>query len=274
MLCSPKKPMKMNLWKICTIALAGLLCSSSALRAQRNAAPVEAQIHTRSLLEKVEVEAVCKNNSNTDRPLYYRLRVYRTDQQGNTASTFQGGSFEVKARRSATLSSTTINTQAESQVRISLMIYEMGVLIASDSLVLGQAEEQQGYQQPTLREATAQRGAGDQSLELGGLILNGTRTRAGKEFYDNFYSIWQMQTVNSDGDFLIRIDETPIQTRTTQVKIKLNDTEIFQRPLMPNSSQLKQLATYAVKVTQYHLQNLEQVKKDLESGDVLGNGIF
>jgi curli production assembly/transport component CsgE len=110
------------------------------------------------------------------------------------------------------------------------------------------------------------------SLEIDGLILNETKTKAGTEFYDFFYTKWVAPL--EAFDFIISIEELPGRGRGSQVSIKVNDHLVFRRGLQPRSDLIEEVANIAVQIVQRHLVQRQKISSQLGEGDMTGSGIF
>lgn len=109
-------------------------------------------------------------------------------------------------------------------------------------------------------------------LEIDGLIVDETRTKAGQDFYDHFYSNWEAPP--NARNFSVKIKEEPFRLRTTQVIVKINDNEVFQAMLQPRKDYIEAVADYAISRSQQFLANYEEIMEQLGGEDQLGTGIY
>jgi hypothetical protein len=120
------------------------------------------------------------------------------------------------------------------------------------------------------------------------LILDNTRTKFGRDFYEAFYQVWA--TVNTtlprdtaaiargeveslEDQFSIVIDEAPAQGRASLVSIRLNDQLMWQDVLQPRIGIAEELAESAVGVVLDYLLNYQEIQNQLGSDDEKGTGI-
>lgn len=96
-------------------------------------------------------------------------------------------------------------------------------------------------------------------LELDGMVIDDTRSRVGRDFYDLFYQYWQAP--ENASNFTIRITERPTPTLGSIVTVKVNDEMTFQYRLQPRYSIIEEAAKYAVRVTREHLETTQQEYK-------------
>lgn len=110
------------------------------------------------------------------------------------------------------------------------------------------------------------------ALEIDGLILDETRSKIARDFYELFYNNW----VPPYGvkDFLITIRELPGRGLGATVSIEVNNTVVLNRSLMPRGGVVEEEVGISISYLSNYLRNLEKLKKDLNESDSAGNGIF
>lgn len=112
----------------------------------------------------------------------------------------------------------------------------------------------------------------DAELEIDGLLVDETKTKSGRDFYEYFYQDWKAPETAKN--YSIFITERPYRLTTTQIEIKINETMVFQSFLQPRADIVEMLAEQAVARTRLYLQNYEAIIKQLEGDDRSGSGIF
>ncbi len=90
-------------------------------------------------------------------------------------------------------------------------------------------------------------------IEIDGMVLDETRSKIGRDFYDVFYSGWQ--SPEGASNFSIRIAEQPSPSLGTIIYVEVNDTETFRMRLQPRYDFIQQAGRYAVRQTYSYLQN-------------------
>ena len=103
------------------------------------------------------------------------------------------------------------------------------------------------------RDAVQQQSERQIMMEIDGMVLDETRSKVGRDFYDVFYKNWQQppDTYN----FSIRIAEKPSPSLGTIIYVEVNDTETFRMRLQPRYEFIQQAGKYAVRQTYSYLQN-------------------
>lgn len=116
-------------------------------------------------------------------------------------------------------------------------------------------QEEAGKQrQPTTRQQ-------DRGLGLGGMVLDETRTKMGRDFYSIFYKHWQAP--QKAKNFTITISEQPVPSRGTMVNIEINDQLVFRNRLEPRYHKTKKKAKQAVSICKRKLLRLVANQNEL-----------
>lgn len=120
------------------------------------------------------------------------------------------------------------------------------------------------------------------------LLLDGTRTKFGRDFYEFFYQQWlsvQSDTTvisstafsNIGEELAVTIDEQPAPGgigTSTIVSITVNDFLLYQQFLQPRLDVIELMAGDAIGAMTQYIQNYQEFQKQLSSEDQQGSGIF
>ncbi|WP_373331107.1 CsgE family curli-type amyloid fiber assembly protein [Salmonirosea aquatica] len=120
------------------------------------------------------------------------------------------------------------------------------------------------------------------------LLLDDTRTKNGRDFYEFFYQQWLSvqtdttvisPTAFSDiGEELnVAVDEQPAPGgigTSTVVSISVNDVMIYQQFLQPRQGVIELMAEDAIGALTQYIQNYQEFQKQLGSDDQMGSGIY
>lgn len=112
----------------------------------------------------------------------------------------------------------------------------------------------------------------DDEIEIDGLLVDDTKTKVGKDFYDLFYSSWEAPS--GAKNYTITICEKPFRLSSTLIEVSINDTPVYQSVLQPRQEIVQELALNAVVTTQGYLVNYEEIMRQLNGADLTGSGIF
>ncbi|HHH49915.1 MAG TPA: hypothetical protein ENK52_02930, partial [Saprospiraceae bacterium] len=110
------------------------------------------------------------------------------------------------------------------------------------------------------------------ALEIDGLILDETRSKIGRDFYEIFFNKWS-QPLGAK-DFLITIKEMPARGIGARISIQVNGNIILYRFLQPRTELIEEQANISISYVKRYLMRNEDMKQDLEAGDQMGNGIY
>lgn len=86
----------------------------------------------------------------------------------------------------------------------------------------------------------------DAGLEFGGMVIDETQSKIGRDFYDTFYRYWAAP--RGINNFVITITEQPLPTLGTMVFIEINDTPVFRNRLQPRYDYIQEVGKSAVVV--------------------------
>ena len=125
---------------------------------------------------------------------------------------------------------------------------------------------------PIVKNDLGKPGMNPDALEIDGLILDETRTKIGRDFYELFYSKWTPPPGSSD--FLITIKELPSRGIGARVSIVVNDNAVLSRFLQPRGDIVEEQANISISFVKRYLKQNENLKKSIDSEDVAGSGIY
>jgi curli production assembly/transport component CsgE len=112
----------------------------------------------------------------------------------------------------------------------------------------------------------------DADLEIDGLLVDDTKTKSGKDFYDLFYQQWEAPA--GAKNYTIFIIEKPFRLTTTMIEILINETMVYQSFLQPRYDYIETLTEQAVSQTALYLRNYEEIVRELDGNDRSGTGIY
>lgn len=227
---------------------------------------------------------VVRSQSKKIQALSYALQLKKVGPTGNVMTT-QSGSFTLEPDEEKALSKVSINLGETAGFEINFKVFDDERIVTTRQMKSDEAFIQkfralqplpkQSIAKQEEQKVTAQkqkkRNAVD-ALEIDGLILDETRSKTGRDFYDIFYTKW---TAPAEArDFSITIRELPSRGRSARIAVEVNGNILFSRFLQPRQDVLELLAEQTVIVIQKHLNDSEKLKNDLEADDQKGSGIF
>lgn len=109
-------------------------------------------------------------------------------------------------------------------------------------------------------------------LEIDGLLIDETRTKAGHDFYDLLFSAWEAP--EEARNYLIRIVEKPYRVNLTMLEVWINEEMVVNTRLQPRRDLIEELAEGVNKTLTEYLANYSMILLQLETEDQSGTGIY
>ena len=112
----------------------------------------------------------------------------------------------------------------------------------------------------------------DYQLEIDGLIIDETKTKIGRDFYDVFFTSWQRpQEIKG---YTIYIYEMAHPRFGSWIWIDVDETTIYQNVLRPRYDVIEEAAQSGVVATLQFLFRFDQDQRQLSGQDMSGTGIY
>lgn len=112
----------------------------------------------------------------------------------------------------------------------------------------------------------------DVEMELDGLLVDNTKTKGGKDFYDLFFALWEAPL--NARNFTITINEKPYRLTTTFIVVMINENVVYEALLQPRLDVIEYMTAEAVQMAQSYLINYEEINRELNGDDLSGSGIY
>lgn len=97
-------------------------------------------------------------------------------------------------------------------------------------------------------------------LELGGLVINKTKTKMGSEFFYAFNDNWKHP--EEAGNFMLEITEQPSPSMGTIIVVRVDNRVVFKTRLSPRMASLEKAVNYSIaKCYQYMNQQISSSTK-------------
>lgn len=160
--------------------------------------------------------------------------------------------FSLDPFQSKDLYQASISTGIENQIIVLLLIYnEDGNLIDKNRVIFnqeGQTKKEEKVTEENIRN----------TAEIAGIVVDQTKTRMGRDFYDKFYFYYNYNNVK--GDQVVTIDEIYTFRRTTKIMVIVLDETLMEFFARPNEEYLEQMAKYTVQRVYEYFQNRKKQK--------------
>lgn len=112
----------------------------------------------------------------------------------------------------------------------------------------------------------------DIKLGISGMIIDNTKTKAGRDFYTKFYNQWTTSGIQNR--HMIRISEEPYRLRSTIIRVSVDDKVIFSSLLQPRESIIESMSQEAFYQVRGYVENYEAIMRQIGSDDTSGDGIY
>jgi hypothetical protein len=225
---------------------------------------VEAKIDMESNTEFISITGSAFNKTDFSQSLRYVLSVIKNNpENSNRSKNDQSGRIVLKGGEKSNLSSTTINARETDRIIILLLVYDLeNNLLGKDRIVLNGTKED--YKEQALKEAKELNISPDAQFDnedgvfLRGIVLEETKTKPGRDFFKEFTSIYQNNSVN--GKEVVTIREELALANNTKIQILVANEVIFEFFVRPQTDFLKQAASESIRRVILHFKYLEERK--------------
>ncbi len=221
--------------------------------AQSTNVDVVAKIKTEAINGAVSLINSATNTTEVYKSLKYVFSVFRTDAQNNVSKNNQEGRFTLEANESKELSRTSINIDSVDKVVVLLLVYEEEEIVGKDRLVFN---EQINKKPQTVKEKPS-----DDGLELRGIVIEETKTKPGRDFYEFFYNSYSLNQIN--GNKVVGIYESLSFGRTTIIQVKIEDNVIHKFIGKPDLEYLEQMSKISIRKVYKYFKDLKNQKEDI-----------
>lgn len=209
---------------------------------------ISGQLYLEQKGDNVTIQGVASNLTDVSASIRYELAVFKKDSLNNTVKDKQDGRGVLNAKTKAILSTISVNINNPSKITIMLLIYDLDdKLVGKDVKVLKENTVQLEKEKITARDG----------VELRGIVIEKTRTKPARDFYDYFYGEYHKYKIN--GKSIVTVEEEFGQGRNSQIKILVGREVVYRFFVVPKKKYMKQMGDNAIRsVFQKFLQIEEQ----------------
>ena len=215
--------------------------------------------------DSVTLQGNLHNPSSNSILIDYRLSVTKAGPNGQSNNT-QKGSFTATPNATIQLSTITLNTNDQDYYLAMLTVLQNGAVVAADTLLQGRPPASISKQTPARRSVPAD------AIEIDGLIIDDTRSKVARDFYEIFYNKWAAPF--GAKDYSITIRELPSRGRSARIAVEVNNQQILQRFLQPRLDIIEALVDQSIYILHRHLNDNESLKSQMSQEDQKGSGLY
>lgn len=237
------------------------------------------QIYNTKIKAKINIEensefftftTTAENVTNTGYSLRYEFMSFKIDKQNNTNKNTQANRFVIKPNEKLILSKVSINRSEEGKVILVLVIYDLeDKPIGQDRVVLNYKEDQLQIEKEEKKiiipkqEAETDQAKPQDGFVIEGLLIENTKTKAGRDFYRYFYSEYSNKNITSSKNILIEEVIAGFGGRSSKISVKVDNQLVWQFFAQPKKEFLKKMAGIAISRSIAKLQQIEQQKNNV-----------
>ncbi len=223
---------------------------SVSAEAQNFNSEVEASIKTNDNKDNLlEITGISKNLTEATYSLHYELSVITSSGDNNSSKNSQTGRFTLEPFETRELSSTTVSINPKQRSIILLIIYnEDDEVMGTSRIVFEEKTEEKEENQLSYENR-------NEGIELTSMVIQRTKTKPGKDFYDFFYQQYSLNPV--EGNKMIEIEEMISFGRTTKIMVKVDDKVIYEFFARPKLDYLKEQAVTALQQVNRYMEYLK-----------------
>ncbi len=224
-----------------------MICQFSM--AQYTNTEVVAKIKTNTIDDSVIIVGAAVNTTEVYKSLTYVLSVFKTDTNANVAKNTQEGRFTLESNENKELVNTAITIDEDSKIVLLLLIYEEDKIIAKDRIAFNEKKNEEIREQ----EETSNDG-----VALKGIVLDETKTKPGRDFYDYFYNTYILNQIN--GNKVVGVYEKLSFGRSTIIQIKIEDVVVHEFLGKPDQEYLDNMSKISIRKVYKYFKDLKKQK--------------
>lgn len=221
-------------------------------------AAIDLDIHDNSI---IKITGSAHNTTEISKSLRYVLSVIKSGKNKN--SNKQEGRFVLEPGVKKNLSNTSINVNENDRTIILLLVYEDEKVIGKDRKVLNgiEGEEDEVKNLKKASENEDVKNTNEDGFVLRGVVIEDTKTKAGNDFYDMFYSSYLTNNIN--GEKIVKIEERLAIGNTTQINVLVGTEVVVKFFVNPRTQYLKSMADNSIYRVNSYFQRLKDNKDQI-----------
>lgn len=207
---------------------------------------IEVKIEVKETENDISIEPGIHNTGPFFYEYNYLLLVKKTDKRKNISINKQDGKFTLEPNEYKTLSTVKLAQLKNENIDVYLYIRDENEnkLIKKDSIAIikttGLVDES--------------------SLMMEGLVVDETKTRMGKDFYDQFFSSYNQMPRKHK--FIVTISEMPYRGQSSIIQLRADQDLLMEFFANPDDEYNKQQVAIALTNLNRYAENKERIKKE------------
>jgi hypothetical protein len=179
---------------------------------------VSSKIESTEVEGTFQIKAIASNKSPIHQSLSYQILAVKEGNTGNLSSSQQSGKFTLQPKESKQLSQMSLNLDKNDGLKVFLFIRdENNKTVSKDSLIYNVSKK--------IESAATASNFSEADIQLHGLTIDETKTRAGSTFYSKLNNYILLNDIKLD--FILKVTELPARGTNTQIQVTANDSNIY-----------------------------------------------
>jgi curli production assembly/transport component CsgE len=196
-------------------------------------------------------------------PITFELIIIQKVENNSTNT--QKGGFEVQPNVPRDLAKNELNLSKNQTCKIHLRVFHQNQMIAEEILDNVKINDHKALPPQSFKHPISNRtlplSSPNLMEEIDGLLINKTRTKHGKDFYDLFFQQWEIPP--GVHGIMMTIEEKPGRGRGSMIVFNINNRQILTKWIQPQRSLLEQTASHSVAQLSYYLSNNFDMKSEM-----------
>lgn len=217
--------------------------------------------------------ASVNNQSSRSITITYHFEVkYGTGT--NTSNNHQQDQLVIQANADKQLSTVSVSAFSDGYCIAILKIYDANQkFLVADTLIKGTVPNIDTKKISTIikQAGATEEDAKDSGIEFEGFILDDTRTKTGRDFYDLFYARW---IAPKGANYNLVIKELPPRGRLARISVELEGEVIYSRFMQPKIDVVEANVNLALRIAKSRMLRMVGRSESLDDDDLEGSGIF
>lgn len=197
------------------------------------------------------IKANAMNQTELHKSLRYTFTTFQTTQNGKILKTPKEERFTLQANERKELNQFVINRDFENKLIILLLIYEEDQIVSKARLAFNDHQKKEEIVEDI----------SDDGIELKGIVIEETKTKPGKDFYEFFYNAYNRNKIN--GNRIVGIFEKLSFGRSTIIQVKVEDKLLHEFLGKPDQEYLEQMSNQAIRKVFKYFKDLKKQKDDI-----------
>ncbi|KZE83825.1 hypothetical protein HX017_03940 [Myroides marinus] len=231
---------------------------------------IKADLSIQEIPEDIVITGIAHNKTEVTQSISYKLSVIKSnleDPNANKATNVQTGRKVLEGFQTMNLSTTRINRNTKDRLIILLLIYdENEKLVGTSRHVINDNKDKELIKQEfttMLDSDLEQEDISYNKIELKGIVVDQTKTKAGRDFYQLFYSNYLSYNINSE--HIITISELITLGNNTKINVSILDQIIFTFFVKTQYDYLKSMSDSALNRTMRYLESLKRDEQRIKT---------